>query len=185
MCGPYSAVSPQTDNNCRAAVTYKRKSPHGPVGRKRSQTTNPFSRDLGSAQTRRRGAGGWLCICRQEEVVDEEEEDGGGGGGGWCSYYYYPYFLRAPRAEPLQQPAEDHPIFQGGLQERFGIRDGLLRRLQHPERNQPCNRLFRRIHVQSQQIPLRQKQTPCLVSLTARCSGYAVIIIRALRRQHD
>lgn len=66
--------------------------------------------------------------------------------------YNCPYFLRGARAEPLQQPAQDHPIFQGGLQKRFRIRDGLLRRLQHPERNQPCNRLFRRIHVQSQRI---------------------------------
>lgn len=82
--------------------------------------------------------------------------------------YDCPYFLRRPRAEPLQQPAQDHPIFQGGLQKGFRIRDGLLRRFQHPERNQPCNRLFRRIHVQSQQILFNKASVWFLNSLLPR-----------------
>ncbi|MEQ2157445.1 hypothetical protein GOODEAATRI_002007 [Goodea atripinnis] len=62
---------------------------------------------------------------------EEEEEEGMS-----CAY-----FIRRARAEPLQQLTEDHPILQGALQEGFRIRDGLFRRLQHPERDQPCNRL--------------------------------------------
>lgn len=121
--------------------------------------------------------------ARTGRAVGYAEESGGGGGGGGVSggggggvrrRVYCPYFLSRARAEPLQQPAQDHPIFEGGLQEGFGIRDGLLRRLQYPERNQPRNRLFRRIHVQSQQI-LFNKAPVFGVFWTAQRLGYAVI----------
>lgn len=85
-----------------------------------------------------------------------------------------PYFLRGSRVEPLQQSAQHHPIFEGALQESFGIRDALLRGLQHPERNQPCHRLFRWIHVRAQRI-LLNKEAVLWVSLTARRPGYAGI----------
>lgn len=146
----YSAVF--TDNNpgCR---DLQKKSPHGPLGREARQRTASVFTDLGNTQTRRRG--GRLVVCRGER-------EGGVG------VYDCPYFLRRPRAEPLQQPAQDYPIFQGGLQKGFRIRDGLLRRFQHPERNQPCNRLFRRIHVQSQQILFNKASVWFLNSLLPR-----------------
>lgn len=95
---------------------------------------------------------------------------GRGGGGGGCTgrrevgVIYRPYFVRGARAEALQQPAQDHPILQGALQEGFRIRDGLLGRLQHPERYQPCHRLFRRIHVPVTADPLQQKRRCFLYS---------------------
>lgn len=151
----YSAVSADNNPGCR---DLQKESPHGPVRtqREKPQTTSRVAfhgtvRRTGRAD----GAGGLVCVWRGVcgVVVVVMVMWGGAGGVYDCAY-----FLRGPRAEALQQPAQDHPILQGALQERFGIRDGLLGRLQHPERDQPRNRLLRRIHVQSQQIGLEQEK---------------------------
>lgn len=119
----------------RAAVTYKRNFLMDQwAEREARQQTASVS--LCWATRRHADAGGRLGMRRRA--------------GSECRLF--PYLLRGPRAEPLQESTQDHPILQGGLQKCLGIWDGLLWRFQHPERNQPCNRLFRRIHVQSQQI---------------------------------
>lgn len=119
----------------RAAVTYKRNFLMDQwAEREARQQTASVS--LCWATRRHADAGGRLGMRRRA--------------GSECRLF--PYLLRGPRAEPLQESTQDYPILQGGLQKCLGIWDGLLWRFQHPERNQPCNRLFRRIHVQSQQI---------------------------------
>lgn len=149
-----SHIEPLSQTITRAAVTYKR-------NRLTDQWAERGARQQTASVARiraahgRAGREGWRVRC--------------------------PYFLRGARAEPLQQPAQDHPIFQGALQERLGIRDGLLRRLQHPESNEPRNCLFRRIHVQSQQI--RVDKSGCVWGIsTAYRPGYAAI--RALGQTH-
>lgn len=107
--------------------------------------------DVGSAQTRREGG---LLFWGERG----------------CSLPKYgTYFVRGARAEALQQSAQHHPILQGALQEALGVCDGFLWRLQYPERYQPCHRLLRRIHVQSQLMLLnkalvfRQRAVYCAV----------------------
>ncbi len=59
----YSAVFADNNPGCR---DLQKKSPHGPLGKKRSQTTTRVGfTDQGSAQTRRRG--GRSVVCRERE----------------------------------------------------------------------------------------------------------------------
>lgn len=89
------------------------------------------------------------------------------------------YFVHRPGSESLQQPAQHRSILQRRLEERLGIRDAFLGRLQDPQRYEPRYRLLGRIHgwvsnvIKQQQRHSSASALPYLWSVRNETGGSA------------